>query len=260
VALIPLRTGGETFGLIQFNDRSAGRFSLDRIALLERLTTHVAIAMHQRQTQRTLQRELSRAEALLQEVHHRVKNNLQIIASLLSLQERKLGHSQADPFREARSRVVAMAAVHQQLYESRDFVAVDMGSYLQRLVRLLYQSLARDDVTVRVQADCTLDIDSAMRCGLIANELISNAAKHAFPDRPGTVTVTIEQADPQRYRLAVRDDGVGFTEGEPGNEGLGLHIVRLLAEQMDGQVHFVSHEGSLVEVCFGSRSTDRDDE
>ncbi len=258
VALIPLRTHEETFGLIQFNDRTPGRFSLDRIALLERLATHVAIALHQRQTQSTLQRELSRTEALLQEIHHRVKNNLQIIASLLNLQARELTGDQAVPLQEAQSRVVAMAAVHQQLYEARDYVDVDMGSYLRRLAGLLHQFLGRNDVTVRVQGDCTLDIDSAMRCGLIANELIANAAKHAFPHRPGTVSVEIEPIHEDRYRLAVRDDGVGFDGHEPGQGGLGLRIVGMLAEQMDGEVRFASNEGSLAEVRFRSRPSGRD--
>ena len=195
-----------------------------------------------------IERALAEKTSLLQEVHHRVKNNLQVISSLLSLKARNLAGNERAALDESRHRVQAMALIHQLLYERHDFSGAALAPYLTRLCTLLRESSGRPGVALRLNvvppADAyALDIERAVPCGLLVNELVTNALKHAFPEgRGGTVDVGLRLADDGICLLTVGDDGVGLPEGvRPGDTTtLGFQLVSLLAEQLGGQLHVLA--------------------
>jgi two-component sensor histidine kinase len=155
---------------------------------------------------------------LLKEVHHRVKNNLQVISSLLNLQASQIPDpGTKDILRESQNRVRTMALIHEKLYQSSDLAQVDFASYLRGLANFLLQSYRGRSENVSIQVDAEnimLDIDTAIPCGLIANELISNSLKYAFPgNQRGCVTLTCQHVNNDHFELTVSDDGVGLPEG-----------------------------------------------
>ncbi|MDH4037873.1 MAG: HAMP domain-containing protein [Candidatus Krumholzibacteria bacterium] len=196
---------------------------------------------------------LSEKELLLREVHHRVKNNLQIVSSLLDLQAGRA----ADPyvhelFAESRSRIRAMALVHEQFHQSSASDRINLGSYIRLLVAGLAQSLApaRGNLDVRIQADdLHLDIDRAISCGLVVNELVTNAIKHALSSGGGNVVVTVGRCPDGLCELVVCDDGPGM--GPAGRDGsLGLDLVEALAGQLGGRAEMVGGKGTEIRVVF----------
>ncbi len=203
-----------------------------------------------------LERALAQREILLKEIHHRVKNNMAVISSLLSLHERDIEDPMArEVFRAMRGRIRTMSLVHEQLYRSGDFERVDLGRYIDQVVRTLVQS--QDDasgrITVRREiSEVTLDLERAIPCGLILTELLSNALKHAFPTgRSGTVLVSLREGASGEVELAVEDDGVGTAAAERG--GFGLHMVELLTHQLGGTVELDVAAGRRVVVRFPAR-------
>jgi PAS domain S-box-containing protein len=200
-----------------------------------------------------LERAVAEREVLLREIHHRVKNNMAVISSLLSLHERDI----ADPatrevFQAMRRRIKSMSLVHEQLYRSGDLEHIDLGSYVDQVSRSLVHS--QDDASGRIRvereiASVTLDLESAIPCGLILTELLSNALKHAFPEgRSGTVRVNLSRTDTGEAELAVEDDGVGRAPDDRG--GFGLHMVELLVRQLGGSMAFDVRGGRSVRVRF----------
>ena len=198
--------------------------------------------LEQRVTERTqaLNASLQAKEVLLREVHHRVKNNLQIVSSLLNLQS----HELTDPalvevFSSTRGRVKAMAAIHEQLYESGDFARIDLGMHLGNLVRMLTCAHARAEVTVQPVLGLdpvTVDLNTAVPLSLIANELIINALKYAFLERSnGTLTVEL-RAGGENHEMRISDNGRGFpaTVDPATSRTLGLHLVHDLSRQIRG--------------------------
>ncbi len=204
-----------------------------------------------------LARSLAEKDILLKEVHHRVKNNLQVIASLLHMQA---GNSQnpelAAALRDSQNRVESMALIHEQLYESGDLREVDVAHNAAMLISHLFHSFGIDParVTGRVQMEpLLLSVGQAIPTGLILNELISNALKHAFPDgRQGSVVIE-GRMDHGEVHVSVRDDGVGLpdqldvdrTEGS-----LGLRIVSILVRQLKGSLAVVRTNGSVFRIRF----------
>ena len=206
---------------------------------------------------------LREKELLLKEIHHRVKNNLQITSSLLKLQAEKVADPQLrEILRDSQERVRSMALVHEMLYKSSDLSHVDFAEYAESLLARLLRSFdARPDrVTLRTDiAGVSLGVDDAVPCGLILNELVSNALKHAFPEeRKGVVTVSlgsIGEGKAAKYQLSVADDGVGLPAGfnAEDSETLGMELVNTLAAQLDGQIEFCGGAGTLVRVTFPRR-------
>ncbi len=188
-----------------------------------------------------LRTSLREKEALLREVHHRVKNNLQVISSLLHMQaaESTDPHTQM-VFQESQTRVRSMALVHERLYQSGDFSGINFRDYLPAVGKDLLFSYGRTDIALTIDADdIHLAIDSAIPCGLIVSELISNALKHAFPGgRRGTITVSLHTCGSAMVRLVVRDDGIGFPPDRDLEDirSMGITLVLGLAHQLDGTV------------------------
>jgi PAS domain S-box-containing protein len=185
---------------------------------------------------------LREKDLLLGEIHHRVKNNLQVIHSLLDLQAMRIQDAAArEMLRESQNRVRSMSLIHQTLYQSKDFGEVDFQLFLSSLLPMLVESYAvgAERVALHVDAhEVRLPISSAIPCGLVVNELVANALRHAFPDgRSGNVWVDLDESD-GRIELSVANDGVPLPEGiDLGRTPtLGLQLVRLLAEQLGAQL------------------------
>jgi two-component sensor histidine kinase len=201
---------------------------------------------------------LKEKETLLQEIHHRVKNNLQVISSLINIQQRKLGPGASqDALLECQTRVQAIALIHEKLYQARDYSRVPFGQYAKGLARNVFQAAGASSEAVKLEVqvgDVALAVDKAIPCGLILNELITNALKHAFPqERPGTVRVELDQAADGRVKLAVRDDGVGLPADLDirHSDTLGMQLVSTLAEQLAAKLEVSrSDAGTSFEVVF----------
>ncbi len=204
-----------------------------------------------------IDRELREKEILLQEVHHRVKNNLQVISSLLNLQSGDLEDPRIqDVFEDSRRRIFSMALVHNQLYQTGDFDRIDFNDYVRDLFNELLMGSGRSD-TIKISTDIdrvVLDLKVAIPCGLILNELISNSLKHAFGESSeGRIEVSLHSDDEERYVLTYRDDGVGIpAEVEPTHPStLGMSLVQNLSDQIGGTLETVPAEkGHCIRISF----------
>ncbi len=200
---------------------------------------------------------LREKEVLLKEIHHRVKNNLQVTSSLLKLQA---AHTQdatvRSMFIEGQHRIRSMALVHEKLYRSSELARVPLADYATELSSLLFRSFGVDAERIALEVDADpirLSIDNAIPCGLILNELISNALKHAFPEgRCGVVTVGIKRAGDAVVALRVRDDGVGLPDRVDCqyNDTLGLELVKTLVQQLQGELQILRAPGTDVLIRF----------
>lgn len=207
--------------------------------------------------EQTIRSALKEKEVLLQEVHHRVKNNLQVVSSLLSMQERKVDdESVRKVFRESRNRIHSMALIHEHLYGSESLSRVEFDRYVRDFADVLYRSYRADRTRVRLKTELEsleLGLDTAVPCALILNELISNALKHAFPDgRRGEIEVALSQRPDRSITLCVSDDGVGVPDdvGFWNTKSLGWKLVRTLVRQLDGEVEIGGPPGTRICVRF----------
>lgn len=202
---------------------------------------------------------LHEKEMLLREIHHRVKNNLQIIGSLLYLQSMNV----SDPFtqgilQECRSRVKSMALIHEKLYRSKDLGRILFVTYLEDLVDALKDSFGVDDDRIAFEiavtpTNLTLNIETGIPCGLLINELLSNALKYAFPDgRKGRIRIEIGQAGPRDYTLVISDNGAGFPKDVDfrNTPSLGLQLVNNLVTQLDGTITLDASAGTTFSIRF----------
>lgn len=200
---------------------------------------------------------LREKEVLLREVHHRVKNNLQVISSLINSQARTLPDAASrEALRECRSRVLAIALIHEQLYRSTNYARISFSEYVRELATNIFHALNVSplNVTLTVEmSDFPLPVDKAIPCGLILNELISNALKHAFPnDRKGTVRVEFSRTTDRRLVVSVDDDGIGMpADIDPTtSNSIGLQIVWTLVKQLHGQLNIALQRGTSFQVAF----------
>jgi PAS domain S-box-containing protein len=199
---------------------------------------------------------LHEKEVLLKEIHHRVKNNMQVITSLLSLQSKTIRDEQAlSVFQDSQNRVKSMALIHETLYQSKDLSRINFAEYLQKLVAHVSRSYRIRPEAIRINInvdDVSLPIDMAVPCGLIINELASNSLKYAFPaDTGGEINITFERADAQ-YVLRVSDTGVGLPadfDPEMG-KSLGMKLVRMLTGQLCGELECRNGVGTIFEIKF----------
>jgi PAS domain S-box-containing protein len=209
------------------------------------------------QANAALQDALGQAQVLLRELHHRVKNNLQVIASLLNLQSASLQdpHIQAI-FQDCQERIRAMALVHELLYQSRNLGRIKLAHYLEALAKQLYGSYRIDPerVHLSIQADeVLLDVNAAIPCGLLCHELISNCLKHAFPgQQSGDVTITIRAIPAGQLTVTIHDTGIGFPESVDFHktESLGLQVACLLTRQLQGTMTLARDGGTCFTLTF----------
>lgn len=204
-----------------------------------------------------LRDSLAEKTVLLKEVHHRVKNNLQIICSLFDLQSDHITDESSRKFvRECENRIHSLALVHEKLYQSGTFSSINFRDYIGSLARHLFSTFeqARDLIAFRVDVeDVSLEMDEAIPCGLIINELVSNALKHAFPgDREGVITIRCRAGEGGLVTLDISDNGVGLPAGLDfrTTETLGLQLVSMLVTQLRGEIELLHDEGTAVVVRF----------
>ena len=209
-----------------------------------------------------LAKALGEREVLDREVHHRVKNNLQVVSSLLNLQAMRLAEGRVkDEFMRGKQRIDSMALVHHRLYALQDLRGIDLQRFFLELIDALVKGLDRSDGTVSHEVRTNAikaDADTAIQLGIILSELVINCHRHAFPHGSGGhVEVQLELVEDDLHRFVVRDNGVGLgdREGPTGDTRLGLEIVEALAEQLDGSLHVTSGTtGTAVEVLFRMKS------
>ncbi|MCX8160746.1 MAG: PAS domain S-box protein [Candidatus Saccharicenans sp.] len=206
-----------------------------------------------------LKQSLREKEILIREIHHRVKNNMQVISSILNLQSALLDDPKAKAaFKECQYRIKSMAMVHERLYRAKDLTSIDFSDYLNNMARNIFLDQQVNPEQVQLHLDIqpmNLNINTAVPLGLIMNELITNAFKHAFPGgRRGNLWVSLKRTKKDRARLVVKDDGVGFPKGLDfkKSESLGMVIVNTLVDQIDGQLELVRGEsgGSEFHLTF----------
>jgi PAS domain S-box-containing protein len=204
-----------------------------------------------------LQESLREKEVLLREIHHRVKNNMQVISSLLNLQSRRIQDAAVlEMFRESQRRIRSMALIHERLYQSSDLSRIEFSEYLRNLATHLFHSYQVDTSRVQLKIEAeevALNINTAIPCGLIVNELISNALKHGFPEgRAGRLDIDLRRVEGDGYTLRVADDGVGFPAGLDfrKTESLGMQIVNTLASQIDASIDLDREKGTRFTIRF----------
>ena len=202
---------------------------------------------------------LQEKEVLLKEIHHRVKNNLQVIAGLLDLQVSYVEEPKAqDILLESQNRVRSMALTHEQLYQSHNLAQIDFAEYTENLISYLSQSYGSQAKGLTWQLDIMpvfLNIDTAIPCGLIINELATNALKHAFPQgQPGEIRIALQERTDQQLILEVSDNGVGFPPEVDFRRAasLGLTLVNTLAKQINGTIKFYREQGTRFKITFAN--------
>ena len=234
-------------------------------ALVTVMGTLIVLLMQSRRTRAVaagrLQNSLREKEILLKEIHHRVKNNLQVISSILSMQREFISDQQSlDYFKDCETRVQSMALVHEQLYQTESLAQIHLPTYLEELLSSVYSSGygemngTSEGVTVRQEvADLSLLLDQAIPVGLMVNELVSNALKYAYPEAtmaPRIIALTVVRVGSD-VQISVRDWGIGLKETVGHTDSLGLQLVHALTSQLQGVVAFEEgHPGLLVRITF----------
>jgi two-component sensor histidine kinase len=250
VLCLPLLRQAKVVGILYLeNHLTTHAFTPNRVNVLKLLASQAAISLENA--------SLEEKEALLKEVHHRVKNNLQLITSLLNLQAARVAdQTVAALFAESRDRVRSMALVHENLYRLGNFARVPMKPHLESVCAQLFRAYAPTAGQITLQLDfdeIQLDLDRAVACGLIVNELVSNSLKHAFPDgRRGTVWISLHALGANECLLRVHDDGVGTSKSiDPKTaDTLGLQLVNDLTEQLHGSITMRGLESVDIAIAF----------
>ena len=206
--------------------------------------------------ERRLNESLKEKDILLKEVHHRVKNNLQVISSIFNLQSaysKEPGIKEV--LKESQTRIKSMAYIHESLYKSADFGKINFEEYIRKLCKNLIQSYTIGDSQVSLLTETEkviLHLDQAVPCGLIDNEIVSNALKHAFkPSEAGIIIVNLSKKGNKIF-LKLADNGIGISQSVLKGESdtLGLQLIRTLTEQLRGEISFNVNEGTSVELVF----------
>ena len=262
IGLNPLKTQEGDFVLSSVvNITERKRADQEREALLGQLRVLNA-DLEQRVTDRTaaLTATLRERDVLLKEIHHRVKNNLQVISSLINMQVRQLEDSGSrSALEECQTRVQAIALIHEKLYQSKDYSRVPFSEYARGLAANVFSALGISKDLVELSMDIeelSLTVDKAIPCGLVLNELITNSLKHAFPGgRRGRVTVGLRREEGGHALLIVRDDGAGMPADVDHSNSLGMTLVVMLVEQLGGTIDIRSTGGTEMRVRFPVEAT-----
>jgi two-component sensor histidine kinase/CBS domain-containing protein len=265
--VVPILQGDHLWGLLcAYQCSGPRRWQSFEVDLLNQLATHMAIAIQQselyqqvqnelkerRRTEEQLKLSLKEKEVLLKEIHHRVKNNLQVISSVLRLQSDYIKDDRVlTLFKDSQNRIRSMALIHEKLHQSNNLLKINFDEYIRDLADNLLRSYAANSqsATLSTEAiDVWLNIDTAIPCGLIINELVSNALKHAFPapKLENQIFIKLSPMDDNRYTLAVQDNGIGFPPDVDfrNTESLGLELVCIFTEQLEGEIECEQTNGA----------------
>jgi two-component sensor histidine kinase len=241
-----LQGDGRPFGVLEVDSRSDEMFVEHDLAFLQGAANILGMAIERERHERNLQAALERHQFLIKEMNHRVKNSLALVVSMLRLQARENSEPEfARHLEDATLRVAAIARVHEQLYQSSDIERFDVGRYIEAICRDLGASFSQCEILVQAQPGIVISVDRAISSALIVNELVSNAAKHAYlGDGPGRIWVNVATtSDGSLFSLSVRDEGTGLPDDfEIGKgKGLGTRMIHSLAGQLDATLAVVPH-------------------
>ena len=221
--------------------------------------------IERKRAEEKVQASLEEKEILLKEIHHRVKNNLQVISSLLSLQSKKVKDSYTiDLFNESQNRIKTMALIHEKLYQSKDFAEIGFDEYVKSLVEHLSHSFKKDGLGIKTTININkinLTMDTAVSCGLIVNELMTNAYKYAFPSTwiknktenyESFIKISIKEEEENKFLLIVNDNGIGIPENFNIQhiDSLGLKIVSSMVDQLNGSIEILRNNGTEIRIKF----------
>ncbi len=203
-----------------------------------------------------ISKALAEKEILLKEIHHRVKNNLQVISSLLGLQSRKIKDKAAlNAINEGRTRVQSMSLIHQNLYKENNLTGIEIKNYLEKLCNNLFATynISNEQISLETNIeDIILDVDSIVPIGLILNELITNALKHAFPNNtPGTISIDISKND-EGLLMTVSDNGIGIKSDDPFNESdsFGYHLIKAFQRKLNADLDISGTNGTSISMLI----------
>lgn len=255
---VPIRHSAQVIGVLSIQSYAPDAYNDRDLETLQSLADHCGAALERINAEEQIRTSLREKEVLLKEIHHRVKNNLQVISSLLSLQSRQVSDAATlEALRESQHRVRSMALIHEKLYQSDDLARIDFAEYVRNLATYLFRSYkaspAAISLSIETAPDLRLSLDTAIPCGLIVNELVSNALKYAFPDgRSGEIGIAFGQLGDGRYSLKVCDNGVGVPDGFDFRQSpsLGLQLVNTLIEQLDGSIELHRNGGTEFTAQF----------
>ncbi len=266
VIMFPLQKGDELLGMIELYDfNKISHVSPDQVTLLRTIADKASYSIENArllsQTQKRLNEQTAlhnEKEVLLKEIHHRVKNNLQIISSLLNLQSRKITDPQTlEVLRDSQNRVRSMALIHEKLYQSGNLAEIDFSEYAKSLTTSLLRSYQSNRAVIKLKFELDdavlLPLESAISCGLIVNELVTNTLKYAFPnDKTGTLVLEARKDAANKFTLRVADDGVGYPPDLDiqNTNTLGLQLVRSLVGQLDGKLEMENNNGVEYRISF----------
>ena len=254
IAIIPIRWGKRIIGLLQLFDRRCHVFTPDIIHFFEGVGSSIGTALMWIRAGEQLKESLNEKEVLLREIHHRVKNNMQVVSSLINLQAKRISDDAVrEIFTECKNRIYSMALVHEKLYKSSDLANVDFAQYVDELTTRLISTYNNPGSTINLRSDISdvrLGVDVAVPCSLIINELISNSLKHAFPDGSGEIHIEFTSNN-GNYYLAVSDNGIGIPDIDLENcETLGVQLVTGLAKQIGGTIDLDNRSGTRFSITF----------
>ena len=239
-----LQGDGRPFGVLEVDSRSGDEFVEHDLAFLQGAANILGMAIERERHERNLMTALERHQFLVKEMNHRVKNSLALVVGMLRLQGRENSEPEfARQLEDATLRVGAIARVHEQLYQSADVERFDVGRYIEAICKDLSASFAQCEIHVSAQPGIVISTDRAISSALIVNELVSNAAKHAYQAHgAGQVWVNVATTGVDSFFIAVRDEGGGLPEGFQfgKGKGLGARMVRALAEQLDASLDVVA--------------------
>lgn len=238
-------------------------FCWDLLNTLDTLSDEMAVGFERKLIEERMRDSLEEKEVLLREIHHRVKNNMQVISSLLNLQSGTLADRRyREMFDDSKNRIRAMALVHEKLYQTQDIAKIDINDYISSLASglFMFYGVSASHIELSIDAaDIVLGIDTAIPCGLIINELLTNALKYAFPDgRKGMIRIAVKKDEGAinsgtMYTLSVKDNGIGLQEGFDfrDSKSLGLLLVTSLAEhQLQGSMNVTRQNGTEFHIIF----------
>ncbi len=213
--------------------------------------------LERKQAEEIVRNSLKEKEILLKEIYHRVKNNLLVVSSMLELQTNYLDNPEIiKMFKNSQSRIHSMALVHEQLYKSKNLKEIDLSVYIQALLDKISDSHAVSEKGINFivnSEEVNFNIETAHSCGLIVNELITNALEHAFPNnRKGSIYLSLKRNQNHKILLEIKDDGIGVSPDFDflNSDSLGLKLVSILTRQLEGEIQLIRDEGTCFQIIF----------
>ena len=257
---VPLKFEDKIIGLVvvqSYDDPDL--YNETDLEILSFVSDEIALAIEHKKAEDQIINSLKEKEILLMEVHHRVKNNMQIISSLLKLQAGYVKDKQAlELFKNSQNRVKSMSLIHEKIYRSKDLASVDFEDYVKSLSYNLFSTYGINTNKVKLElkvAKHSIDMNKAIPCGLIVNELLSNSLKHAFPKgRSGKIVVGLSINKNDEFELTVEDNGIGMQKEIDLDklDSLGLQLIDALTSQLKGKISFDSNNGMKTKLIFPS--------